>query len=103
MKLGDKQELFSTMFCSLLVFLFNNGYGVRIKHVLRCQDCPVGHPNSCHKFSLAVDVYLTKNGKILTSLDDYREAGEYWESIGGKWGGRFSDAFHFSIEHNGIK
>ncbi|HAO1973206.1 TPA: M15 family peptidase, partial [Escherichia coli] len=31
--------------------------------------------------------------------------GEYWESIGGTWGGRFSraDGNHFSLEHNGVK
>jgi len=29
--------------------------------------------------------------------------GEYWEGMGGSWGGRFSDGNHFSLTHNGVK
>ncbi|HBJ0947911.1 TPA: M15 family metallopeptidase, partial [Escherichia coli] len=32
--------------------------------------------------------------------------GEYWESLGGSWGGRFKsrpDGNHFSLEHNGVR
>ncbi|EIH4172001.1 M15 family metallopeptidase, partial [Escherichia coli] len=54
---------------------------------------------------LAVDFNLFINGKYQADTDAYRPLGEYWESIGGTWGGRFSraDGNHFSLEHNGVK
>jgi len=27
--------------------------------------------------------------------------GEYWESIGGSWGGRFGDGNHYSLKYKG--
>ena len=103
MGLGRKQEEFSHMHMLLLVFLHTKGYRVRQKHLLRCDDCRVGHQTSLHKLSLAIDLYLAKDGLLLTGLSDYIEAGEYWESIGGGWGGRFEDAFHFSLAYRGMK
>ena len=62
-----------------------------------------GHPKSCHKLRLAIDLNLFKNGKFLTTTEDHRQLGEWWESIGGTWGGRFNDANHYSLEHEGMK
>jgi len=62
-----------------------------------------GAASSCHKLRLAVDFNLFKDGKYLTGTDDYLPLGLYWESIGGTWGGRFSDGNHFSLEHEGFK
>ncbi|MCF4091857.1 M15 family metallopeptidase, partial [Escherichia coli] len=64
-----------------------------------------GIRNSLHTLRLAVDFNLFINGKYQADTDAYRPLGEYWESIGGTWGGRFSraDGNHFSLEHNGVK
>ncbi|EJH2582295.1 M15 family metallopeptidase, partial [Escherichia coli] len=64
-----------------------------------------GIRNSLHTLRLAVDFNLFINGKYQADTDTYRPLGEYWESIGGTWGGRFSraDGNHFSLEHNGVK
>ncbi|MCX8311186.1 M15 family metallopeptidase, partial [Escherichia coli] len=64
-----------------------------------------GIRNSPHTLRLAVDFNLFINGKYQADTDAYRPLGEYWESIGGTWGGRFSraDGNHFSLEHNGVK
>jgi hypothetical protein len=59
--------------------------------------------NSLHKDRLAIDLNLFKNQDYLKSTEDYLPLGEYWESIGGAWGGRFNDGNHFSLEHNGRK
>ncbi len=111
MKLGKKQELFSEMHMKLLTFLHENDYGVRQKHLFRCKDCKVGKKRSLHKSSLAIDIVLTKKGKLFTKTKSYILAGEYWESIGGSWGGRFGespkgagngkDGGHFSLSHQG--
>lgn len=62
-----------------------------------------GIENSNHRNRLAIDLNLFKNGRYLTSTKSHKPLGEYWESIGGTWGGRFNDGNHYSLEHNGIK
>ena len=123
--LSEKQKIFTLMIGELILFAYREGYmlsfgdafrdhriyGVPgIKHELHRkvegQLLPVrnySHKNSTHKFRLAVDFNLFKDGEYLTRSEDYRELGEYWESMGGTWGGRFNDGNHFSIEHNGVK
>lgn len=59
--------------------------------------------SSNHYNKLAIDLNLFKNGKYLDKTEDHRELGEYWESIGGAWGGRFGDGNHYSLEYNGMK
>ena len=49
--------------------------------------------------------YAYDNGYELTLRDANRdlrvhgEVGEFWESLGGSWGGQFNDGNHYSIEH----
>jgi len=61
-----------------------------------------GHRKSCHKLRLAVDFNLFKDGVYLPQTASYLVLGEYWESLGGTWGGRFNDGNHFSFEHEGV-
>lgn len=60
-----------------------------------------GQASSCHKLRLAIDLNLFKNGKFLETTEDHQELGDWWESIGGSWGGRFNDANHYSLDHDG--
>ena len=62
-----------------------------------------GESRSAHKQRLAIDLNLFKDGKFLKTTEAHKPLGEYWESIGGSWGGRFEDGNHYSVEHNGIK
>lgn len=64
-----------------------------------------GIRNSLHIQKLAIDLNLFRDGDWLTKTEDYRELGEYWESLrdGNCWGGRFGDGNHFSREHNGVR
>lgn len=45
------------------------------------------------------------DGNYLEETADYRELGELWESLHPlcRWGGRFGDGGHFSMEHGGLK
>jgi hypothetical protein len=63
------------------------------------------HPSSNHKQRLAIDFNLFKDGVFLQGTEDHRPLGEYWESLDPlcRWGGRFNDGNHYSIEHEGIK
>lgn len=62
-----------------------------------------GHPKSNHKRRLAIDLNLFKDSEFLQTSEDHRPLGEYWESLGGSWGGRFNDGNHYSIEFEGMK
>lgn len=61
-----------------------------------------GIKNSLHMLKLAIDFNVFKNG-VLAGVAQIAPLGEKWESMGGTWGGRFSDSPHFSLEHNGVK
>lgn len=58
---------------------------------------------SAHKQRLAVDLNLFRDGRYLTATESHRPLGEWWESQGGTWGGRFNDGNHYSWAHGGIK
>lgn len=57
--------------------------------------------NSKHLSGLAVDLGVIKNGKFSQTKKDYQPLGDYWISIGGKWGGEFvllDDPYHFEYD-----
>jgi hypothetical protein len=63
----------------------------------------IGSANSLHCDRLANDLNIFKAGKLLTKTEDLKEVGQLWESMGGTWGGRFSDGNHFSTAFMGRK
>ena len=109
--LTDKQARFASMFGQLLHFVDTlPDHRVRVSWGYRSPAANKligGHPRSTHISRLAEDVILDKriNGKWVwqKSTAAYKPLGEFWESIGGTWGGRFDDGGHFSLEHNGVK
>ena len=63
-----------------------------------------GHRDrSLHYIRLAVDLNLFKGGVFLKGSDDHLPLGEYWEGLGGSWGGRWGDSNHYSLEWRGRK
>lgn len=50
-----------------------------------------------------LDLHLFRDGKWLSSTEDHRALGEWWEQQHElcRWGGRFSDGNHYSLEHDG--
>ena len=56
-----------------------------------------GAAKSFHKQRLAIDLNLFKDGKYLEGSDAHLPLGEWWESQGGTWGGRFRDGNHYSL------
>ena len=64
-----------------------------------------GIKNSLHTIRLALDFNLFKDGRYSQDIEEYKEVGEAWEQMGEdhRWGGRFKDYGHISIEHNGVK
>lgn len=111
MTLGQKQRKFTRMIADLIVFAYSRGYELTFGDAFRDPRLHgelgtkkgYGHPKSAHKHRLAVDLNLFKDGQYLAGTEDHRELGEYWESMGGAWGGRFEDGNHYSLEHGGVK
>lgn len=112
MRLGDKQRLFTSLIAKLITFAYENGYELTFGDAFRDPrlhgkvgvKLGYGHPKSNHKNRLAVDFNLFKDGKYLTANDDHKELGEYWESLHPdcRWGGRFNDGNHYSMEYQGM-
>ena len=113
MKLSDKQFEFAKMTTLLFQWLINNGYKFTLGDAYRKGD------RRCHGRRLAIDINLfvltpvvIQRGHIgikkmqhryTRKTSDHLPAGEFWESLGGAWGGRFGDGNHYSIPHNGYK
>ena len=92
----ETQSHFAKMISLLIQYADLLGYEVTFGDAYRDprsngeygQQGPYGHPNSYHKRRLAVDLNLFRDGEYLTQTDDHRRLGEFWEYLGGSWGGR---------------
>lgn len=110
-ELFEKQIKFTRMVAKLLDRAHEMGYEVTFGDAYRDPrvfggvgiKAGYGHPRSAHKQRLAIDLNLFKDGKYLPNTSDHKLLGEWWESQGGTWGGRFEDGNHYSLEHDGIK
>lgn len=115
MTLGEKQRLFMKLIGKLLVWVYTPeeaGWAVTCAEFYRTPEQAAlnakkgsGIKNSLHTLRLAADLNLFINGVYKTDTKDYEEMGIYWESLHPlcRWGGRFGDGNHFSIEHEGVK
>jgi hypothetical protein len=110
MKLSEKQQLFTKMVARLIDFATSKGYGLTFGEAFRTPEMAAIHAargkgikHSLHSDRLAVDFNLFIDGEYKADTESHRPIGEFWESIGGAWGGRFNDGNHYSLEHNGRK
>lgn len=116
--LTEKQFLFTRLVTDLLQKAWSLGYEVKLGYGLRSQeeqDRLVGigaskTRRSNHLRSLAIDLLLFKEAEgrtweYLTRSEEYEQLGTHWESLHplARWGGRFKDGGHFSLEHDGIR
>lgn len=111
MTLGDKQRLFTQKIYLLIQWAYDHGYELTFGDAFRDprlhgkfgEQGGYGRGSSCHKLRLAVDFNLFKDGQYLTSTEDHKPLGEFWESLHPlcRWGGRFNDGNHYSFEHDG--
>lgn len=109
--LREKQSKFARMVADLIVKAYDLGFEITFGDAYRDPrlhgglgvKMGYGHPKSCHKLRLAIDLNLFKDGVFLQTTEDHKPLGEWWESQGGTWGGRFNDANHYSLEHDGMK
>ncbi len=108
--LREAQDKFAQMVAHLILMADLMGYDVTLGDAHRNPRVfgamgvkkGYGRSQSNHKIRLAIDLNLfDKAGTYLIGTKDHQPLGEYWESIGGSWGGRFNDGNHYSLEYNG--
>ena len=130
----ELQHKFAVAFATLLLWLNEQGYTIQMGDVWRSTDklfVPKGKEGfedddkysyqellfynqktkltyGKHNDRLAGDLVISKDGNVLSD-DALRPIGEKWESLGGRWGGRFGvkkeeyntkigwDAGHFEL------
>ena len=108
--LGQKQRRFAHLLPRLIDKAHELGFEVTLGDAYRDPRVfgPIGirqgygHPKSAHKQRLAIDLNLFKDGVYLATTEAHTPLGEWWESQGGTWGGRFEDGNHYSFEHDGV-
>jgi hypothetical protein len=110
MTLGDKQRLFAGLVGNLLAYIYQSGYEVTLDWAYRPPEVAeyyaqigVGIRSSLHTLKLAVDLNLFKDRTWLRATEDHRPIGEWWEKQHAlcRWGGKFGDGNHYSLEHEG--
>lgn len=108
--LGEKQRRFTKMVPRLIDKAHELGFEVTLGDAYRDPRVfgqigtrmGYGESRSAHKQRLAIDINLFLDGVYLVATEAHKQLGEWWESQGGVWGGRFNDGNHYSLEHNGI-
>lgn len=112
MTLRAKQSLFVTLVAILIAEADERGYELTFGEAYRSKEeaarlakLGLGIKNSLHTQRLAIDFNLFKDGKYLTSTKAHQPLGEFWELLNPlcRWGGRFGDGNHYSLEHAGRK
>jgi hypothetical protein len=111
--LGQKQRRFAKMVARLIDKAHELGYEVSLGDAYRDPRLHgnmgvkqgYGHSRSAHKIRLAIDLNLFKDNDYLEQSSDHEPLGEWWEkqATDARWGGRFNDGNHYSLEHNGVK
>ena len=90
------------MIADLIIWAYDNGYELTFGDAY--VSTRTGHmKGSLHYDKLAIDLNVFRGGVYLTEGSEYPNLGEFWESKGGAWGGRFADGNHFSLAHGGRK
>lgn len=112
-----KQFEFTKSLVRLLTWCDVNGYQVTLGEAWRPPETAaayamkgMGIANSLHTHRLAIDLNIFFKDVWLTSVDDVKPIGDFWESMSTPelphcWGGNFSnpDTDHFSFGQYGCK
>jgi hypothetical protein len=116
--LGDKQRRFALRISEWLAWVYEQGYAVTFGEAYRTPEQAAinaqkgtGIRNSLHTQRLAIDVNLFRRAGDAWewisdgSAPEWKLVGQHWENMSAenRWGGRWGDANHLSIEHNGVK
>ena len=87
------QALFAQKVARLILYIESQGYHVTLGALLAYKADGRHTSNSKHYVKLAIDLNLfDAEWNYLTETESHLQFGEYWESQGGTWGGRWLDS-----------
>ena len=105
--LREKQSLFARLIARLLLHAELLGHDTTLGKFFesRASARDRGNLGSLHPLKLAGDINLFIDGKYQRSTKAHEPLGVFWESLNPlcRWGGRFNDGNHYSVEHGGHK
>jgi len=95
--LSLRQCAFTSALAELILRINERGYQVKIQELNRTLETQQEYVkqgvsktlDSRHLDKLAADIVLFKDGNLVQDKEEYRQFGEHWEKLGGRWGGRF--------------
>ena len=96
--LSRRQADFTHAFARLVLYAESLGLKVKVQEWNRLESTQKEYVaagksktmDSRHLDRLAVDLVLVlPDGQVLTSGEQFKTLGLYWEGLGGRWGGRF--------------
>lgn len=107
MTLTERQVLHTLRIARMIAFAYDRGIQVKVQEWNRDLETQKRYVmegvsktlNSKHLDKLATDIYIIVDGAPTSNLEDYRVLGVFWESLGGRWGGRFVDRAAFLAKH----
>ena len=103
--LNRKQFKFTEAYPILMLYAQYHGYQLTDGDAYRDVRCKYGHDNSTHRFRLARDYNIFKDGiylKDLAAKKAFNFLHDFWDMLGGSKRIK-SDLRHFSFKHNGIR
>lgn len=104
-ELARRQRLFTYLLGRLICCVYHNGWELSLGEGFDSEKDGGHMHRSLHYLKLAQDFNLFVNGEYITdgSHPAYQHIGKYWEQLNPlcRWGGRFNDANHFSLEWEG--
>lgn len=112
MTLSQQQRLFVQLIGKLIAYAYENGFELTWGEAWRTPEQAKiyarqgkGIANSLHTDRLAIDFNLFIKGVYQTNGDAHKPLGEWWEKQHPlcRWGGRFRDGNHYSMEYGGRK
>lgn len=105
MTLREKQSLFSRCWVRLQLHAELLGYDTTFGKIYESRASAIarGSAKSLHPLKIAGDLNLFDGGVYQRSTGAHEALGIFWESLHplARWGGRFNDGNHYSLEHRG--
>ena len=95
MTIVKNQQEFASKVPRLIDKAIEFGFQVTLGDAFKDKRCGYGSSKSKHNRRLAIDLNLFQGGVYLTTTEAHRPLGEWWESIGGIWGGGWDDGNHY--------
>lgn len=101
--IGNLQRLFMKLLPRLIDKIYTEGYECSGGDLWAKPEYKVHKVNSNHYDRIAIDLNLFKDGAYLTDSLFHKPFGEFWESLHPlcRWGGRFNDGNHYSLQYKG--